>query len=86
MNSRTTLPAAGFTTGAGAALAAIVPSFRAWPWQRRKPLRARPIPHSGEPLPIIGIGTAVIFDFENDPVKHAERRQVIRRWSRAAAG
>lgn len=38
---------------------------------------ARPIPHSGEQLPIVGIGTAVIFDFENDAAKSAERRQVI---------
>jgi aryl-alcohol dehydrogenase-like predicted oxidoreductase len=37
----------------------------------------RPIPSSGEPLPIVGIGTAVIFDFENDPAKYAERRQVL---------
>jgi aryl-alcohol dehydrogenase-like predicted oxidoreductase len=28
-------------------------------------------------LPIVGIGTAVIFDFENDPAKQAERRQVL---------
>ena len=38
----------------------------------------RPIPHSGEPIPIVGIGTAVIFDFENDAEKLAQRRQVIR--------
>ncbi len=42
-----------------------------------EPLQTRPIPHSGEQLPIVGIGTAIIFDFENDPVKYAERRQVI---------
>lgn len=41
------------------------------------PLIARPIPHSGELLPIIGIGTAIIFDFENDVAKYAERRKVI---------
>jgi aryl-alcohol dehydrogenase-like predicted oxidoreductase len=40
-------------------------------------LLTRPIPSSGEPLPIVGIGTAVIFDFENDPAKYAERRQVL---------
>ena len=37
----------------------------------------RPIPSSGEPLPIVGIGTAIIFDFDNDPAKYAERRQVL---------
>jgi aryl-alcohol dehydrogenase-like predicted oxidoreductase len=39
----------------------------------------RPIPHSGEPLPVIGIGTASIFDFHDDPAKYAERRQVLQR-------
>jgi aryl-alcohol dehydrogenase-like predicted oxidoreductase len=42
------------------------------------PLRTRPIPHTGEALPVVGIGTAIIFDFESDPVKYAERREVIR--------
>jgi len=39
----------------------------------------RPIPHGGERLPVVGIGTAVIFDFEGDAEKHAARREVIRR-------
>ena len=38
----------------------------------------RPIPTSGERLPIVGIGTAVIFDYQNDPAKQAARREVIR--------
>ena len=42
-----------------------------------EPVSTRPIPQSGEALPIVGIGTAVVFDYENDPTKHAERRQVI---------
>lgn len=41
------------------------------------PLIARPVPRTGELLPIIGIGTAIIFDFENDAAKYAERRRVI---------
>lgn len=32
----------------------------------------------GERLPIVGIGTAVIFDYANDPEKQAARREVIR--------
>ena len=43
-----------------------------------EPLTTRPIPHSGERLPIVGIGTAVIFDYENDAGKQAARRDVIR--------
>src|SRR5262249_13915387 len=42
-----------------------------------EPIKTRPIPHSGEQLPIVGIGTAIIFDFENDPAKSAERKQVL---------
>ena len=60
--------------GGAAALSALpLPAFAA-----EAPLLTRPIPHSGEQLPIVGIGTAVIFDFEGDPAKHAERREVIR--------
>jgi aryl-alcohol dehydrogenase-like predicted oxidoreductase len=40
-------------------------------------LLARPIPRAGEALPVIGIGTANIFDFRDDPAKYAERRQVL---------
>ena len=63
--------------GAGAALAAVLARFPRAAQAAEEPLKTRPIPHSGEPLPIVGIGTAVIFDFENDPAKYAERRQVI---------
>ena len=38
----------------------------------------RPIPSSGERLPIVGVGTAVIFDYQDDPAKQAARREVIR--------
>jgi aryl-alcohol dehydrogenase-like predicted oxidoreductase len=43
-----------------------------------QPLITRPIPVSGEPLPIVGIGSAVIFEYENDPAKQAERTAVIK--------
>jgi aryl-alcohol dehydrogenase-like predicted oxidoreductase len=42
------------------------------------PVMTRPIPSSGERLPIVGIGTAVIFDYQNDPAKQAARGEVIR--------
>jgi len=38
----------------------------------------RPIPSSAERLPVVGIGTAVIFDYENDATKQAARTEVIR--------
>lgn len=37
----------------------------------------RPIPVSGERLPVIGSGSAIIYDFENDPAKYAERRATL---------
>lgn len=63
--------------GAAAALGSTLPGFSFNATAAEEPLRTRPIPHSGEQLPIIGIGTAVIFDFENDAAKYAERRQVM---------
>jgi aryl-alcohol dehydrogenase-like predicted oxidoreductase len=63
--------------GAGAALAAALARFPRAARAADEPMKTRPIPHGGEPLPVVGIGTAVIFDFQNDPVKYAERRQVI---------
>lgn len=62
-----------FTLGALAAALAPLPSRAA-----EAPLATRPIPHGGERLPIVGIGTAVIFDYQNDAAKQAERGQVIR--------
>jgi aryl-alcohol dehydrogenase-like predicted oxidoreductase len=61
--------------GAGAALAALSPWGPAFAAEGA--VQTRPIPHSGEPLPVIGIGTAIIFDFENDAVAYAARRKVI---------
>jgi aryl-alcohol dehydrogenase-like predicted oxidoreductase len=43
-----------------------------------QPLITRPIPVSGEQLPIVGIGSAVIFEYDNDPAKQAERTAVIK--------
>ena len=62
---------------AGAAGAAVGAAFAPFAGAAEEPLKTRPIPHSGEQLPIVGIGSAVIFDFENDPAKLAERSQVI---------
>ena len=63
--------------GAGVALASVFARFPRAARAADEPLETRPIPHGGEQLPIVGIGTAIIFDFQNDPVKYAERRQVI---------
>lgn len=64
-------------SAATAALAAALPLTARAAATAEEPIKTRPIPHSGEQLPIVGIGTAVIFDFENDAAKSAERRRVI---------
>jgi diketogulonate reductase-like aldo/keto reductase len=61
-------------TAAGAAMLSALPSLV---WAQGAPIVTRPIPSSGEPLPIVGVGTAIVFDFENDPAKYAARRQVL---------
>lgn len=46
--------------------------------QNTQPLLTRLIPKSKEPLAVIGLGTAIIFDIGSDAEKRAERMQVIR--------
>lgn len=62
---------------AAGALAAALPHLPRMAFAADTPVITRPIPQSGEPLPIVGIGTAVIFDFEDDPEKLALRGKVI---------
>ena len=62
---------------AGTALAGALAPYSKAIFAAQEALATRPIPHSGEPLPIVGIGTAVIFDFESDAARYAERRQVL---------
>src|ERR1700727_1505290 len=49
-------------------------------WQRcaaaqnaAAPLLTRPIPRSGEAMPVIGLGTADVFDVGDDPVERGAR-------------
>ena len=46
--------------------------------QSAAPVLTRLIPRTKEPLPVIGLGTAIIFDIGSDTEKRAERTQVIR--------
>jgi aryl-alcohol dehydrogenase-like predicted oxidoreductase len=59
--------------GLGAAALGIAPAHG----QAAKPLLARKIPRSGEMLPVIGLGTAIVFDIGSDAARRAERRAVI---------
>jgi len=62
--------------GAGLGAAALAPQLAAQ--AKPAPLLSRKIPKSGELLPVIGLGTAIIFDIGNDSEKRAERSAVIR--------
>lgn len=62
--------------GAGLALSAL--TGKATAQAAAKPLLARAIPKTGETLPVIGLGTAIIFDIHDDAVKRAERAAVIK--------
>lgn len=40
-------------------------------------IMSRPIPSSGERLPVIGMGTALVYDFGDNPVEFALRKGVL---------
>ena len=69
--SRREVLALGAGIGA-AAIARIAPAFAA-----TAPLLTRPIPRTGEQLPVVGIGTSIVFDIGDDAARRAERRAVI---------
>jgi aryl-alcohol dehydrogenase-like predicted oxidoreductase len=62
----------------GAGLAAATLPGISTAQSNAQPLLTRLIPKSKEALPVIGLGTAIIFDIGNDTDKRAERTQVIR--------
>src|ERR1700675_1071063 len=59
----------------GLSLAATTPFSAAQ--SSAAPVPPRAIPRSGEKLPVIGLGTAIIFDIGNDTAQRAERSKVI---------
>ena len=60
---------------AGAGVAAALPPGLAR--AATSPVLTRPIPRTGEHLPVVGLGTAIVFDIGNAAAKRAERRAVI---------
>ena len=42
------------------------------------PVLTRPIPRTGERLPVVGLGTAIVFDIGDDTARRTERGAVIR--------
>ncbi len=69
-------PARRALLGAGAALV-LRPVAAAEPAQGREALR-KPIPSSGELLPVIGLGTWITFNVGADPAARAGRTEVVR--------
>ncbi len=70
--SRREVLAIGASIGAAAALP-FASSFAA-----ASPVLSRPIPRTGERLPVVGLGTAIVFDIGEDAARRAERGAVIR--------
>ncbi len=48
--------------------------------------RTRPIPSSGEALPVVGMGTWITFNVGDDPLLRAERLEVLRAFFQAGGG
>ena len=59
---------------AGVGAAAALPATSAF---AAAPVLTRAIPRTGERLPVVGLGTAIVFDIGDDAAKRAERRAVI---------
>jgi diketogulonate reductase-like aldo/keto reductase len=59
--------------GAGAAAGALAGA----PAQAQAAILTRPIPSSGEMLPVVGVGTSIAFNVGNDPEKRKDIRAVL---------
>lgn len=74
--SRRQALAMGVGLGAGLGFAAALP-LPGGAFAASGPLLRRPIPRTGEMLPVVGLGTAVIFEFDANAPQKAERTKVI---------
>lgn len=61
----------------GAALGATAALAPAFPAAANSPVIQRAIPKSGETLPIVGVGTARVFDIGDDPAVWRQRQAVL---------
>lgn len=62
----------------GVAAAAAMTTGRPWLWAAEGPLLTRKIPKSGEPLPVVGLGTAQDFGAADDPQTFNGRKEVLK--------
>jgi aryl-alcohol dehydrogenase-like predicted oxidoreductase len=63
--------------GTGAALGMLSHIDPASAQNKDAPILTRPIPHSGEMLPVVGVGTSQVFQIGTDASERAQRRAVI---------
>jgi aryl-alcohol dehydrogenase-like predicted oxidoreductase len=65
------------TLGVGLAASAWLPA-RGEAQTGRSGLITRPIPHSGESLPVVGLGTSQVFEVGNDPARRQACAEVVK--------
>ena len=68
--------ALGLGVAAGAGL--MIPTYAVPAQTESGKLRTRPIPHSSETLPVVGVGTAIVFNVGSRPQEHAGCTEVVR--------
>jgi aryl-alcohol dehydrogenase-like predicted oxidoreductase len=73
-NFKTTTRRAILKYGAGISVASALPF---WSATAATSILKRPIPRTGEMLPVVGIGTSRVFDVEDNTVEWRERRGVL---------
>jgi aryl-alcohol dehydrogenase-like predicted oxidoreductase len=64
--------------GAAAVAGLLMPHFAVAADTAAEKLRARAIPHSGEMLPVVGVGTAMVFDVGSNAQQQAGCTEVVR--------
>jgi diketogulonate reductase-like aldo/keto reductase len=65
---------------AASAAALATAALRPFEALARQPLLTRPIPSSGEPLPVVGLGSWITFNVGNDAVARDRCTEVMRRF------
>jgi diketogulonate reductase-like aldo/keto reductase len=63
------------------ALTAVGTGALAWPlsgWAQRAPILTRPIPSSGEAMPVVGLGSWITFNVGDDPAARGACAEVMR--------
>jgi aryl-alcohol dehydrogenase-like predicted oxidoreductase len=58
--------------GSALAISSALPA-----WAQEAQILKKKIPHSGEMLPVVGLGTAIVFNIGEDAAERAQRREVL---------